>query len=71
MLVVLSEGYLASEWCRREHNEFLASVGTGSRCRREVQLARTPIRATHVARHARDYIWRVRPTVVTVTMHNT
>jgi hypothetical protein len=31
MLVILSEGYLASEWCQREQNEFLDTVGKGSR----------------------------------------
>lgn len=37
-------------------------------CRREVQLARTPIPAASVDLEARPYTWRVRPTVVTVTM---
>ena len=31
LLVVLSEGYLASEWCQRERNEFLDTAGTGTR----------------------------------------
>src|SRR5262249_42224211 len=37
-------------------------------CRREVQLARTPMLVSHVAPGAEGYVWRVRPTVVTVTM---
>jgi len=31
LLVVLSEGYLASDWCRREASEFLNLVGKASR----------------------------------------
>src|SRR5262245_13180629 len=31
LLLVLSEGYLASEWCRREQTEFLALAGSGTR----------------------------------------
>ena len=31
LLVVLSEGYLASEWCQRERNEFLEIAGKGTR----------------------------------------
>jgi hypothetical protein len=41
LLVVLSEGYLASEWCKRERNRFLELVGAGSR--RLFVVERTPI----------------------------
>jgi hypothetical protein len=48
MLLVLSEGYLASEWCRREHSEFLAMIGQGSRRffvveRMPIERARWPV----------------------------
>jgi hypothetical protein len=37
-------------------------------CRREAQLARTPVPATNLSLPAKNYVWRVRPTVVAITM---
>jgi hypothetical protein len=41
LLIVLSEGYLASEWCGREYREFLALAGGDTR--RLFVVERTPI----------------------------
>jgi hypothetical protein len=54
LLVVMSEGYLASEWCQRERNEFLELAGSASR--RLFVVERMPIERSRKPKELGDLL---------------